>query len=154
MVIATVGISGSGKSTWRNKFLIENPDWVVISPDDIRKELTGNISDQSRNHDVWNLAYERLDKYACEQKDILFDSTCTNLDTVKRLLRNTEKQGTEIKFKLFYCLKSAAYNRITKDIQNNVDRSNVPIEVIDRQYNGFQTVVKWLKDNNKNILTN
>jgi len=152
-VIVTVGISGSGKSTWVKQFLETHQDWKVICPDQIRKELTGSISDQSKNHEVWNLAFERLDKYTCEQKNILFDSTCTNLDTVKRLIRNTEQQGTKIYFKIFNCTKAEAYSRVTKDISNKVDRSNVPIEAINRQYDGFQVVTKWLKDNNKHILT-
>jgi len=152
-VIATVGISGSGKSTWTKQFMETHKDWKVICPDQIRKDLTGNISDQSKNHEVWNLAYERLDKYTCEQKNILFDSTCTNLDTVKRLLRNTENQGIPIYFKIFECNPNTANCRVNADILNGVERSNVPREVIERQYEGFKKVVKWLKDNKKSILT-
>lgn len=156
MLIATVGISGSGKSTWIKEFLTDhrNEAWAVISPDSIRKELTGNISDQSKNKEVWEEAYARLSRFIKADKDILFDSTCTNLSTVKTLCNRAFEADIQIYFKILYCLKTEASNRILKDIQNNVDRSKVPTEVIDRQYEGFQTVVKWLKDNNKNILTN
>ena len=154
MVIATVGISGSGKSSWIKEFLTDHRDeaWAVICPDSIRKEFTGNVSDQSKNKEVWDEAYARLNKFIKADKDILFDSTCTNLGTAKTLCNIADEAHINIYFKLFYCLKSEAFNRISKDIQNNVDRSNVPKDVIERQYQGFLTVVKWLKDNDKFII--
>ena len=154
MIIVTCGISGSGKSTWIKEFLHDHRDeaWAVICPDSIRKEFTGNVSDQSKNKEVWEEAYSRLKRFICADKDILFDSTCTNLATAKTLCNIAFEYHTEIRFKILYCLKSEAYNRILKNIQNNVDRSNVPKDVIERQYQGFLTVVKWLKDNDKFII--
>ena len=45
-LIIPIGISGSGKSRLYN---LNYQDYVKICPDDIRKELTGSISDQSKN---------------------------------------------------------------------------------------------------------
>lgn len=44
MLIITVGPSGSGKSTWAKT----QEDFKIICPDKIRKQLTGDISDQSK----------------------------------------------------------------------------------------------------------
>ena len=151
MVIATVGISGSGKSTWIREFLTDHRDeaWAVISPDSIRKELTGNISDQSKNREVWEEAYARLNKFIKADKDILFDSTCTNLGTVKTLCNIAFENGIDIKFKVLDCNIDVAKCRVNADMLNKVDRSNVPREVIERQFEGFKIVKKWLKDNKK-----
>lgn len=42
VLILTIGIPGSGKTTWAKKYLKEHPNGtVIISSDEIRKELTG-----------------------------------------------------------------------------------------------------------------
>lgn len=151
-VIATVGISGSGKSTWRHKFCLANPDYTSICPDQIRKELTGSISNQSKNAEVWEEAYERLQRTLSCSKNVVFDSTCTNLNTVKALINFSENKNAKIFFKIIYCDPDTAACRVNSDIINNVDRSCVPRDVIQRQYEGFLKVVKWLKENNKNII--
>jgi len=38
-----VGVSGSGKTTWATKFINENPKWVRVSRDDIRRQLVGTL---------------------------------------------------------------------------------------------------------------
>ena len=53
-LILPIGISGSGKSRLYKK---EYSDYKLVSPDEIRKFLTGNISDQSKNNEV----FERVD---------------------------------------------------------------------------------------------
>lgn len=40
--ILTVGISSSGKTTWAEKFVFENPSWVNINRDDVRFTLFTN----------------------------------------------------------------------------------------------------------------
>ena len=40
-IILTIGIPGSGKSTWVNKYIQQYPFTKVISTDKIREELTG-----------------------------------------------------------------------------------------------------------------
>ena len=54
-LIELIGVSGSGKSTWIKNNKSKWNKTVVISPDEIRKELTGNISDQSKNKEVFEL---------------------------------------------------------------------------------------------------
>ena len=42
--ILCIGISASGKSTWSEQLVIDNPDWVNINRDDVRFELFINVS--------------------------------------------------------------------------------------------------------------
>ena len=149
-LIVTVGISGSGKSTWARMMKDKNPTWRIVCPDLIRKELTGSISDQSRNADVWKEVYATLDYLNKTNASVILDSTCTSLSTVKSLL----KKYHPIFFKLFDCDPDTASSRVNVDIINNIDRSAVPREVIQRQYEGYKFVKKYLIDNRKQILTN
>ena len=73
-LIALMGIPASGKST-----VVGQMQGEIICPDDIRRELTGDRGDQSRNEHVFQLAHARLlnclgdvdDTY----DDVIFDAT-------------------------------------------------------------------------------
>lgn len=71
-LILPIGISGSGKSYIYNK---DYKDCVQVSPDLIREELTGDISNQTKNKEVFKLAFERVDEYLNNGKDVFFDAT-------------------------------------------------------------------------------
>jgi tRNA uridine 5-carbamoylmethylation protein Kti12 len=81
------GWPGVGKSRWTNRYLLEhhNESVLVISSDDIRRELTGSYNDLSKDRDMWSLYEQRL-QTAYESKDdltIILDSTC--LSNSKRI---------------------------------------------------------------------
>lgn len=68
------GLPGSGKTTFRRK-LVNACSWLSsICPDDIRAEIS-DINDQSRNKEVFGIAYSRLDLYGSEGRDIIWDAT-------------------------------------------------------------------------------
>jgi len=158
-VVVTVGMSGSGKSTWRKSFITEMTEgktpFIAICPDDLRKELTGDISNQTKNNEVWDKAFSILDYYICNKQNVVFDSTCTNLDTMKRILRHCQsdtKHKAIVIFKIFNVDIDTCKCRVNDDILHGVDRSKVPMEVIDRQYEGYKKVVDWIKSNDKLIM--
>lgn len=51
ILIATAGLPASGKSTFAAR--MAEKGFVVISPDTIREQLTGNMADQSKNREVF-----------------------------------------------------------------------------------------------------
>ena len=73
MLTMICGVPGSGKSTYVEK--ARKKDTVVICPDRIRKELTGAEEDQSKNKEVFELAYKRLRKALLSDTDVIFDAT-------------------------------------------------------------------------------
>lgn len=136
--IIPVGISGSGKSTWILSLV--NLGFVVVCPDEIRKELTGSISDQSRNKDVFPLAFERTVAALNAEKSVIFDATNVTSKTRKSML-DFLKENAVVDFdalaKVFNADLKICKERVAKDIAEGVDRSNVPPEAIDRQYGNF-----------------
>jgi len=133
--IIPVGISGSGKSRWIKS--LEGQGYVVISPDEIRRELTGNISDQSRNKEVFPLAFQRTIEALDAGSNVIFDATNVSSFHRKQML-DTLKQSVKREFdalaKVFEVDPEISKERIRKDIEAGVDRSNVPPEAIDRQH--------------------
>lgn len=55
-----VGIPASGKSTAARQMLQDNEADLIVSSDDIREELTGDIESMERNGEVFDLLNERL----------------------------------------------------------------------------------------------
>lgn len=142
MLIITVGPSGGGKSTWAKS----QENFKVVSSDKIRKELTGNISDQSKNHEVWIIAYERLRTYLECNKDVVFDSTACNINTINQIMKIANEFPVNVMFKLFEINVDTAYSRIQNDLKNGVDRSNTPREIIQKHVDNFQKVKNYIQE--------
>lgn len=82
-LIITVGIPGCGKSTFA-KFSADRGLIVdqIISSDTIREELTGDMTNQGRNGDVFKALHERTFKAIASGQRTLVDAT--NLKPVNR----------------------------------------------------------------------
>lgn len=151
-VIILVGIPGSGKTTFREAFIKKNPEFTYISPDEIREEVTGNISDNSQDSRVWGLVYKRLQEFIHKGVSVIFDATNINPKT-RQQIESIAKDNINsfVFYKIFDIPASVAKERIRKDIEKGVNRSNVPDEVIDRMYSKFVQEVATIKKS-KNII--
>lgn len=85
-VYCCVGLPSSGKSTFVEK-LAKQHGLVVIHPDSIRKELTGSVEDQSKNAEVFKLAFERMNAALVAGKDVVFDSCAQSRERRKPILK-------------------------------------------------------------------
>ena len=122
-LILPIGISGSGKSYIYNK---DYKDCVQVSPDLIREELTGDISNQTKNKEVFKLAFERVDEYLNKGQDVFFDAT--NVNKGQRKSFTDKYKGTDV---TVVCVVLPAdidlsWKRIRKDISEKKNRSDVP----------------------------
>lgn len=93
-----IGLPASGKSTTRDeleKVLTKRKEkFTVVCPDDIRGELCdGDVSDQSKNKEVFALAFKRLTQNLRGGTSVIFDAT--NVD--KKSRRNVIKIGKSAK---------------------------------------------------------
>jgi predicted kinase len=151
--IIPVGISSSGKSRWIKS--LEGQGFVVISPDDIRRELTGNISDQSRNKEVFPLAFQRAVDTLNANKNVIFDATNVVSNLRKQMLdymKQNVNNDFEAQAKIFDVDPEISKERIRRDIENSVDRSNVPDEAIDRQYKNFKNDLNKIESDGYTII--
>ena len=147
-IIIPIGISGSGKS---RLYDMEYQDYVNVCPDDIRRELTGNISDQSRNKEVFKIAQKMIDDRIANDRDVFYDATNINTEYRKKFVN--KYKGTDVK--IIYVILPVDVNvsneRIKNDLNNKVDRSKVSYQVLLRQYEMYkETLNSQFKDENVN----
>ncbi len=155
MIFLTMGIPGSGKSTFYNNNHSQNG--IYINPDSIRRDICGNVNDQSQNAKVWKIAYDSL-RTACEEgvEEIWFDATTLSYQSVKAVLEiaSLHKQDVVLYVMQDSLNKNLCKERIKCDIDNFVDRANVPDDVIDNMFEKFlamyehmaENLEKWNKD--------
>ena len=136
-----VGIPGSGKSTFIERHKKE--DDIVISTDEIRKEL-GDVSDQSKNAKVFEIAYDRLNK---ADRDTYFDATNLTMKSLKNII-NEAVNFKDITIYFMTASKNVdlCNRRIAEDLENGKDRSNVPAEVVEKMQQKFLQLVHDLED--------
>lgn len=145
-LILPIGIPGSGKSTWIKEFNKKHYNkYIVVSPDELRRELTGDVSDQSQNAKVFWMATEAAKKALENGDSVIFDAT--NVDTQQRrdLVKEMPK-NIKLKAKILKVDPQEAKRRVRKDILAGKDRSNVPVEVIDNKFKQFEYTLTVLKD--------
>lgn len=146
-VYLTIGVSGSGKSRFVNKTFIPKSDYFIISPDNIRKELTGNISDKSKDVEVYEIVNNISLYYLRRDKDVIIDST--NLqkerrrDFLKLISDNYDVLFTYILFEPNIELSKI---RIKQDLENGLDRANVSDETLERHYKLYNEMLEDIKE--------
>ena len=72
-----IGIPGSGK-TEKAKHLAQENNAVLLSSDAIREEILGNVSDQTKNNDVFEVMYKRTCDALSNGHSVVYDATNIN----------------------------------------------------------------------------
>lgn len=90
-----IGVPGSGKTTILKK-ISKKYGYFYICPDDIRLELTGDASNQSKNKEVWEKSYGLLRQSLAENKTVVFDATFTNTIAREKCLLIAREYGAKI----------------------------------------------------------
>lgn len=101
--IITVGISGSGKSTWASEFISGRPSWAVLERDQIRRSLLTPFSwarwDWRREDEVTRLWNRRVREYAKEGVNLVIADT--NLTNRGRIIGTLLDLGYDVTVKVF-----------------------------------------------------
>lgn len=101
----TIGLPGSGKSTWADTMALP-----VISTDAIRLELFGNESDQEHNHEVFIEAFKRVRDLLEQGSSVIFDATNLTARNRRRIIQialaeNAKVIGVLFKVNLNTCIE-------------------------------------------------
>ena len=142
-LVLPIGISGSGKSYIYNR---DYKDYVQVSPDLIREELTGSISDQSKNKEVFKLAFERVDEYLNKGQDVFFDATNVNKTQRKNFTDRYIGSDVNVIYVVLPADVDLSLKRIRKDIREKKNRSDVPYFALVRQKEQYDNSIEIVFD--------
>ena len=138
----TLGMTGAGKTTWlRDK----SP---VVETDDLRVELLGNIDDYTQEGFIFGTAVERVSDLFDTHDTVYFGATLVN--SKKRIpflqsIKDMCKHEFVIDVMVFPCDDKTSKKRITKDLNEGVERAN-SVHLIHRQYNQYVHTMSVLDD--------
>ena len=125
-----VGLPASGKSTWaKNK---ENNNTILISSDNMRKELYCDINNQEHNGELFQKINKRVKDLLKQGKNVIYDAT--NINSKRRISFLKELKKID-------CYKQCIYfgENIMTCISNDMNRNrNVGYDVIKRMYKNLQ----------------
>jgi predicted kinase len=131
-VILPIGTSGSGKSTFINSLPQEN--LVVISPDEMRVEFTGDMNDKSKDKEIYTEAAKRAIQAVKDGKQVVFDTTNLTKDKRRPFIEALRKEipNVNIQYKIMELNPELAKERIRAQLAKGENRANVSDETIDR----------------------
>ena len=134
MLVVTVGLPSSGKTSWVDDFIGENQGKAidVISSDKIREEVFNDIEDQNHNSEVFDLMKRRTKESLSQGHVVIYEATNISSKRRRALLKELNKYYDKA-----ICLFK--YKRLTAcQIDNEKRDREVPSNVIDRMYRNFE----------------
>ena len=134
MLVVTVGLPSSGKTSWVDDFIGENQGKAidVISSDKIREEVFNDIEDQNHNSEVFDLMKRRTKESLSQGHIAIYEATNISSKRRRALLKELNKYYDKA-----ICLFK--YKRlIACQIDNEKRDREVPSNVIDRMYRNFE----------------
>jgi predicted kinase len=133
VVYLLIGTPGCGKSTWISNQNFPSTETTIVSMDDIREELTGDTSDQSKNAQVASIAKSRYEKaLENEVAIVVWDATNAQRKYRRALIDLAKNNGYEVVGVWFDIPLELS------KIRNKKRKRVVPDEVIDRMYKSLK----------------
>lgn len=177
-VIITVGVSGSGKSSWSTQFIKDNPNYLRINRDSIRQTLVGDLDGYYQRQDLNKLELIVNDiesklfiSMLNSSKIPIIDNTNLKLEYVSKWINGVTAWNSEssefhdyplildFKFKLFDIFLEDAKNRVLNRDFEGIEYSSKgdlylescleKVTYIEKQYLQYQEIKKYLETNYK-----
>ena len=128
-----IGIPWTGKSTYLSEVTNTNLNIFVLSSDEIRKDLTGTYRDQTKNQEVFDELFLRLENLLNTHDEIhvIIDATSKTRKDRSRFFQIAKKHKAFVDATVFIAHPEVAYERDKLRVSNDKD---VWLEVIRRSF--------------------
>ena len=95
------------------------------------------------------MAQKRIDDCIANDKNVFYDATNINTEYRKKFVNKYKETNVRIFYVILPDDVNISYQRIKNDLDNKVDRSKVPYQVLLRQYEIYkETLNSKFKDEN------
>lgn len=134
-LIMTVGVQGSGKSTWAKKFALDNPDVLYLSTDKIWLTI-GPMSDRSIARKVYPILTQQAEAALRNRQSVLLDATFIRKAWRKDYVKLGRRLGAKLVAHVFKADRDTLIERVQHRAANG--GLNVPVEIIDKYIAQFE----------------
>lgn len=135
-VYILVGAPGSGKSTWGNQFVTDNPTVVRLCPDEFRAKFGWGEGDQSVSPQAFAATRSGMMDALTMGKDVLIDATSMNRKARKDFLDIAKKHNAKKVAVVFEATRETLIERNKK--RGEEGGRVVPTDVIDRMLGKYE----------------
>lgn len=130
-IIMLKGLPGSGKSTWANQYVTDNPNAIRVNKDDLRRMLKGPKWSKTLEPGVLVTRDNIVSWALANERDVIVDDTNFAPKHEKRLRELARNMEAEFEIKFFD-------TPLTECIKNDLNRpKSVGEKVIRRMWNEF-----------------
>lgn len=130
------GAPGSGKSTWAKNMTEKDPLIVRVCPDDNRRNIGGDSSNQSVSPQAFAMAKDQVRNALCAGKNVVFDATNMYRKARRDFINIGRFHGAKIVAVVFECTKDTLLTRNQK--RGSVGGRVVPEDIIDKMLSRYQ----------------
>ena len=131
----TVGLPGSGKSTYVKNF-IKDKEIEYISSDSLRAVYGKDETDQTVTHQVFGHIKRKVDEFLKDGKNVLVDATSVNRKERSDYINTAKKYGAKVVAIVFKMDRQGLIERNKK--RGEQGGRVVPTFVIDKMLNKFE----------------
>lgn len=139
-IFIPVGVPGSGKSFLGAAMVdvdIVAPG-CVISPDNLRENLLGDVTCQEHNDRIFKVAYASLEAAIAAGQSVYFDATNASEWTIKTILRVADRVGEPYRVEVIKMSTS-----LDTSLTQNTLRDRVVPEHVIHAFVGKVAKIKW-----------
>lgn len=136
-LIITIGVSLSGKTTWANQYIKDNPNFYIVSRDIERESLFGEyrMGDKKEETIISEITKQKILALLSQGKDVVLDNTHLKQTYIDQLIRDYSYLA-DIEFKVFLPLTKIEI--IKRNQQRFLETGKmVPEQVIHNQLKDF-----------------
>ena len=133
-VFIMVGVPGAGKSTLA-KELAEKEHAVILSADNIREELYGDVNIQGDGKKVFGILYSRIRKTIKSGKNLIIDNTSVDRYSRSKLIEFCTSISDDL---TFYAVVKDVPLEVAKERNANRVGKVLPVEVLEKFHKKFK----------------
>lgn len=147
-------VPGAGKSTWAEQYRLTHKHVLVVSSDEIRKEITGEYQNLEHEKEVWDLFFRRILEYRDKYDDVTVIADSTNVQNKYRKIYAEKVTGFDrkiliaLKKPLEVILKQNKERNESKIVPEHIVRSmyesyEEPTDEIIDSFDEYVVIYKW-----------